>query len=1281
MSNQRYSSSDQRYGSTDNHRPPQRGQSPPRYGGDRYSGPPYGAAALRRGNDYSSRFDDTRDRIPSIPSRDAPRGPRADFDIPRGRGNFTPRAPRGRGSNHRGDSRGDFRINSRDDFREPEAPRGPRAPEYRDDRDRSWREDEVVSRPRGHSPSYRGRFSGNEHHNVDPRDRDFDQGRDTARDRAESEASTSWRGRDRGRGEWSARGRGRGAPQDGWMQQPPRVPSPATEQRVGHDHTVVRSSMEPRDDIHPDRRNLISHDDRPHEGQVFDPFTQNRATARELAQPSRQFQPPTAPSVRDHQVARQNEGLEAIRPTFDEAGPRRTQSFQVTPRSHHLDSRRNSLPYDERDDRLERNMPAPPTSSPPRAPQVPAFGSMSSVTAPTGPRGAPSEPKTARPPLDAPAAPRGPRQIAGLVSGTNAVSERRIPTAPKSAHPRTASFSDDRRPIDPVTNRDPSVVPSSSSTGFHPSTARISASVQPSTNQSFAHAGGMSTSTPLPPPSGPRAAQSSVTAPSIVASVPTGPKAARGPVPPPPPPPPPRNTGSAPWQRAWHYGNQQPPSSSTMLPIKRDVKGLEKSPEAGTPGAQAKTLDSQRALSMALERARDIAKTGMMPKSPATKIKSAPQSPAWGDEPPDFGLVAEVKRPTTDARSVDDEATTPVETINEANEDLIDLDEVDFQHQEEEFQKEKSRLEASMVNISSGSLRCDDLFVEFALLSALQYLVLPQSDETPPLSQGEGDDDSDERLQPSTPEVPWFDPADVSDKYTRDELPLAITDADLSSLPFLQRGSAVTLDHREKLGENLDRQMQERTLIEDRLRQLQRVNDEEEEVLRAEYRTLYRPWIDLVQRYDSQFRVEEPDPDDLPPPLPLLDAPPMQPIIGGRRALTTMNSDFDAMQAVIEESKQTALKEAELRLKKEMSGRFDPHKELIVPALIRDPDSRGTRFTDTRGFCLTEHHRVAYALEPDLDDFTEVEHNKLVDIFKLYPKKWSTIALGVGPHRTYKECIRHYYSSKWFGGFKDTRDKGKRRSKGTGPQRTRRAQAGTLLSNLGDARTDQFDVDEFNTVTMAVTDRGRPRRAAAPSFGAREIEEQIDAAVVASKRTGKSKPLVDQLSEKTTKRSGTGKEKGTKKMRYPQMRQASASPEKMDLETASPSAMPPYGYPAYNIAPGFETDWTHNVEQDPNFPYDLIHARGDMHLDPGFDNGLRLGIQSRRSAIPSSYWSVGETNLFYDLVAQHGSDWTAVSQKLGTKSAVMVSMQDPMFSYSLTSRRPRTTINARSRKT
>ncbi|KAL8993975.1 MAG: hypothetical protein Q9169_005948 [Polycauliona sp. 2 TL-2023] len=972
-------------------------------------------------------------------------------------------------------------------------------------------------------------------------------------------------------------------------------------------------------------------------------------------------------------------------------------------------------------------LPLQPPSSPPQAPQVPAFGSISyrqpaaeqgptiakksnttdssklnsqpgqgpTRQPPSAPKAqlvnqAPSAPKTEQlserlPPVDQkapisrttnderpsnttapapPSAPSGPRFSSADLSTGDPMS-RALPT---SSNQRQSI--DGSHPRPPAQNAPSQPVARSTSLHLvHPSRREVVAeSLRQDPVTSF--------------PNRPTHREISIPGQPSPAKVPTGPRAERiAPpirpiVPPAPRVPPPRHVnpswrGGQPnltWVRPG-LGQGPPqhaprgPSIMNTVPTKRDNAGDDrvKSPPLDQEERENNDIAWPRGGS-SLKDALDQAKAegdNLQAVSREFKQRQATASPR-----------TEAKAPTTghaNGHGLDSETSRAAEPTTDPEDVAMDLDDDDFEAIEQKFNREVRVLESRRPQTPRHHQELLALLEECDVLaSAAEDLangVIPQmpTEPVPPqipvsgLPSPKAEDDEREDM-------------DVDGKY---DISLSLArraTPPIESLPFLASGPPTPLSEIEEFqGLNLH------DLVRSQILSQLRIQDEEVEGQFEKYKQQfaedYRSWRWKNIELEEQEKERN---DAAPPPAPVEVTPvigcAITSISGTRRVRNTSESQ---MEEVLKISEKTAADE-ELRRTHQLADRGPNHdKEAVVPDMLDSHESKAMLFKDMNNAVSDYGVLQALAFVPRKDDFTAEEHDKFVDQYILNPKRWGAIAAEI-PGRNYQDCVQHYYLTKASCMYKEKEKAFLRIKKGRrgprGPQN--RAKSSNLIPTY-DGNT------ELDPGSAAVTETGRPKRTAAPVFGATsDVEAATPAATPIRRNVLLSKVDANgEASVEKPRRRGAGapKEKGARRGKAvllaaapgpsPQKSEKDAArgksreprPETQqvldDLEGAQVlaglqqvSAMPP-------AQPLSIESWMNR--QSISVPTAL--AGTPKPHQPLFEPQAPLP-QQQRGLFPmtSSYWSVPEHQDFNNLLGHFGTNWQAIADTMKTKSVTMV---------------------------
>jgi serine/arginine repetitive matrix protein 2 len=739
------------------------------------------------------------------------------------------------------------------------------------------------------------------------------------------------------------------------------------------------------------------------------------------------------------------------------------------------------------------------------------------------------------------------------------------------------------------------------------------------------------------------------TSTTSIPSIPTGPRAGRGASQPPirlQPPVPGPPGGWNQWSRPNMQGQQRGPVP--IIPAKRDADGDEKAggsqknfiradtvgavelvraPQSATPTSQGRAQsvgDASAAFRRNFPR-RESPKPPPKPKSPPR-----PLSPAFPDAP-----------------------LSPAFPGEYGDEDALMLDEQDAEKNEAEFQKNKGDLEAQKIDLSTRYLRGSSPLEKLAYLGRMAISeVVVEGEEalaaTPELME-EAPLEPAQLLTPKTEEV-----EDDGTMIDGNEPPTPpIGSPELKALPFLKNAPMTPLSEQGIFNDNKRHTHAVTMLLQAELKRQEFDRIETERELSQQYAELYRPWQKYVDEMDRDKQEEGIlGSDQTMGGMTAVASAALDPVATAavvnenRRSRAAANAtDYD-MDRALQESLETAAIEAAKREKEALASRPDLDKEAELPRLLTEEEQRLRIFQDTSRKRDPSQALRVYALMPPVDEFTPAEHKIMVNRYKEFPKKFGTIAQSL-PGRNFKECLNHYYTSKWTGEYKPPRDK--RRRKGTARTRVSstgmRNKTNALISNLDETRDEP-----------AVTESGRPRRAAAPTFGEKEVEEAAPAPAPAPK----SRAKIDPETGEKIKRPRAAPKEGRAPRRPKAVSQASArqltmSPEKqrLDLPAGASDIMADMRQKELDVANGLTAMQAGRNYSTMDYPQAMMNDPG-MNID-GY--GAAVGSVkpgSRRKDDSSSYWSVSEKNAFASNFDRLGPDWVAISNAMGTKSAQMV---------------------------
>lgn len=1250
------------------------------------------------------------------PPREPPSGPKALRDGPRG-GGFT---PRGRGFLARGDGRErDAReFGPRD---EPFARRGGRGQEWgpRERFDGRDRRPSPSGRDRSRSPLSRDFRDTRDVREFPPRDdrRDLREGPLPAPSEAfPLRGRGGFRGR--GRSDWDFNRRGRGSY--------PEERHEATARSRSRDRDWERQIRDDRDrerDFEANRREddgrrereERERDDRFRREQPFRPDSRNSTGGQQTPITSRSTSVTSAPVANLDRFAQNNRDS---RDSQLEQRPR--------PIGYSVDARRASMDMDldrgelhlrrSDADRYEQRTVSPP----PQAPPVPAFGSIPhrapiynqepqpkqdspkdrsplvhpsrlSLLEPS--REPPTAPK-AQVPSNAPSAPKAQQTQERWSSSETLEPNRRAPgsegrgfglqrqSLPSSTSAMAKEFEEASNISKRFSDTSPIRPPFLSASGaLDPTQPSVRKAVEEQGRNGNVEASAAGPVTNLRPPLGGSSSQGSPI------KIPTGPRAERAPpsIRQPAPPsiraapnrPPPMMQRGGGRGGAWSWVNPNPslpkhtprgPSIMNTVPTKRDYIGDEKS-RAGPPTLESAefALDKWRRENVptGTSRARSVSE-----KSQDVDCRSLPE--AQRKESVSGGMkVEESDLGELKPRIMGPEEEKEDEESDEAavEDGEMDLDEQDFAQAEKKFDHEMQALEAKRPPTPRSHPVILELLEELdALASALEEKI-----KTGP-SDGE---QSVQTISLGLPSPKADDSDEIAYKREIDSPPPHFKTRPqtppVTSLPFLVSGPPTPFSDIEDLHEDASRQQAIESRLLEELRRQRELMQSDNEKERNIFISFYKSWRINIEEYEEQRRADDPMAVS-----PVADSMPLSaqaaPVVGRRGKII---SELD-MEEVLKVSQETAAKEERARREREAPvyvppETFNPEREAVVPDMLSLHEQVTCRFNDTNNRVDREEALDALNFIPRKDDFTPAEHETFLYNYLLYPKRFGTIAEAL-EGRDFRDCVQHYYLTKLSVKYKDQEiafmrtKKGKKLAASARGQQIRPRAHGLISSFDGGV--------DYETQTIPLNEKGRPKRAAAPTFGDNADPEPTTPALTPARRGAAAvKEANGNLSsEKPTAR----------RTRTAQAKEKVGRKGKAPLLAAAPGPSPQKGLPEAVRAVSKEptVDSEHRVEEIEGAqllagltsaqPYTMpvvqqtptegwpVDQPVPMNVDP-IQKQVQPFIQEQPSApqqksggTTSSYWSVPEQNDFYNLLRHFGTNWQAIAATMKTKTHIMV---------------------------
>lgn len=373
-----------------------------------------------------------------------------------------------------------------------------------------------------------------------------------------------------------------------------------------------------------------------------------------------------------------------------------------------------------------------------------------------------------------------------------------------------------------------------------------------------------------------------------------------------------------------------------------------------------------------------------------------------------------------------------------------------------------------------------------------------------------------------------------------------------------------------------------------------------------------------------------------------------------------------------------------------------------VPDFILDPVKRErVKFYDSNNI-VKDKVKWSQRVHADFQDtFSYEEHELFCEGFCITPKRFGSISRYVGGLRTPEECVLHYYLTKKAVNYKLMVNQFKKKaSKKNSSSRRKSAKSKSSLSGAPlTPITDNVAGDDIEAIAAKVaaevtsatakpafdelyTDTGRRKRAAAPVFKEGNDSEPVrkkskkkkeDDGDVKFSATNEPAPAVAELTISTAQSLDEGVEVASVDTAAPAANPTEASadspppvtvsaePAPNDSAVSDPAssldAMPATADAiAAGVSPGKSSlagATAQPVVINDGHQFAMSLSSTDA-LDTEPYAALEAHTDGDRKRTITSYWSITEANLFPELLAEHGTKWTTIADKLATKTATMV---------------------------
>ena len=504
----------------------------------------------------------------------------------------------------------------------------------------------------------------------------------------------------------------------------------------------------------------------------------------------------------------------------------------------------------------------------------------------------------------------------------------------------------------------------------------------------------------------------------------------------------------------------------------------------------------------------------------------------------------------------------------------------------------------------------------------------------------------------------------VRNHFTHPQIVRTITPP-LESLPYLSDGPSTPFSDLEDLREHIEFQSIFDAEIAEELTSRMHLEGVEESKIKSKFAQECKSWRLSVETMEDQKRAQNGT-------LSVPDTPAIQvaqalPTIEGRRPGRNI-SQFD-VERVLEESKLSANEEEQKR-QREAQNSGHKAREASIPFMLKQGEAQELSFVDTTNKVDSKDVPMLLGYEPKVDDFSSDEHLLFVDAFLAEPKKFGAIARRI-PNRTYQECIQHYYLTKQDGQYKERFNSRARRGRGKGAGvrggsgRPKAAPSSLLSNSFGD-----------DPAVVAVTESGRPRRNAAPTFGiGLDGETPLQATTPARRNvSGNKVEAVGDPAEKPAgkrNKAGPAKEKVARKGKAPPLAPAPGpSPQKVERENTRGRSKEPKLENEQQLeemktaellaslsntqtpaGSGLQTSTELWSASQPA----VVSTTSNIHK-PQYTAQEQLQPQAKGGPPTSSYWSVPEQTDFNNFIHVFGTNWQAIADHMKTKTQTMVAM-------------------------
>lgn len=295
-----------------------------------------------------------------------------------------------------------------------------------------------------------------------------------------------------------------------------------------------------------------------------------------------------------------------------------------------------------------------------------------------------------------------------------------------------------------------------------------------------------------------------------------------------------------------------------------------------------------------------------------------------------------------------------------------------------------------------------------------------------------------------------------------------------------------------------------------------------------------------------------------------------------------------------------------------------------IPPLILNPvEKYSYKFCDVNNLVTDKNHWASRILKDGIDTFSDHEHSLFLEGYLIHPKKFGKISHYMGGLRTPEECVLHYYRTKKTINYKQLLiDKNKKRKMSAAAKRRKRKER---------SNDEELENDEGKEESVTTADKEEKSE--------NLVEEIVYPILVqVPEADGNSQDNPEKLVENTAEKESedvTCKPEET--VQANELKRVHDVIGDKDSNSNVNKVNSDFSFMAHRE--GVQNDY---------------YAEEPRELDFSLENALQRKKHRSAPEHKTSYWSVRESQLFPELLNEFGSQWSLISEKLGTKSTTMV---------------------------